>query len=144
MNKMKILVTYAGVWKMDNGQSGMTLNYFMYGENGEQMISRVDATGGPVGQQRAKCSLDPSMRQKITFVPGIYDATMGMKIGSDGKPVLTVEDLDFCSRVQIPDKGKDSGQEYMRVIKKDAHPAGFPSFLSDSLYWLCPVRQGSR
>ena len=27
MNKMKILVTYAGVWKMDNGQSGMTLNY---------------------------------------------------------------------------------------------------------------------
>ena len=101
MNKMKILVTYAGVWKMDNGSSGMTLNYFMYGENGEQMISRVDATGGPVGQQRAKCSLDPSMRQKITFVPGIYDATMGMKIGSDGKPVLTVEDLDFCSRVQI-------------------------------------------
>ena len=79
----------------------MTLNYFMYGENGEQMISRVDATGGPVGQQRAKCSLDPSMRQKITFVPGIYDATMGMKIGSDGKPVLTVEDLDFSSRVQI-------------------------------------------
>ena len=51
MNKMKILVTYAGVWKMDNGSSGMTLNYFMYGENGEQMISRVDATGGPVGQQ---------------------------------------------------------------------------------------------
>ena len=31
MNKMKILVTYAGVWKMDNGSSGMTLNYFMYG-----------------------------------------------------------------------------------------------------------------
>ena len=30
MNKMKILVTYAGVWKMDNGSSGMTLNYFMY------------------------------------------------------------------------------------------------------------------
>ena len=88
MNKMKILVTYAGVWKMDNGQSGMTLNYFMYGENGEQMISRVDATGGPVGQQRAKCSLDPSMRQKISFVPGIYDATMGMKIGSDGKPAV--------------------------------------------------------
>ena len=54
MNKMKILVTYAGVWKMDNGSSGMTLNYFMYGENGEQMISRVDATGGPGGQQRVQ------------------------------------------------------------------------------------------
>ena len=45
MNKMKILVTYAGVWKMDNGQSGMTLNYFMYGENGEQMISRGGCYG---------------------------------------------------------------------------------------------------
>ena len=73
MDKMKILVTFANVWKMDNGQSGMTINYFMYGENGEQMISRMDATGGAVGQQR----------------------------GSDGKPVLTVEDLDFFSRVQI-------------------------------------------
>ena len=101
MNKMKILVTYAGVWKMDNGSTGMALNYFMYGENGEQMISRVDATGGPVGQQRAKGNLDPAMRSKITFVPGIYDAQMGFKIGSDGKPVLTVEDLSFCSRVQI-------------------------------------------
>ena len=101
MNKRNIVVTYAGVWKMDNGSTGMALNYFMYGENGEQMISRVDATGGPVGQQRAKANLDPAMRSKITFVPGIYDAQMGFKIGSDGKPVLTVEDLSFCSRVQI-------------------------------------------
>ena len=101
MDKMKILVTFANVWKMDNGQSGMTINYFMYGENGEQMISRMDATGGAVGQQRAKCSLEASKREKISFVPGIYVAKMGMKIGSDGKPVLTVEDLDFFSRVQI-------------------------------------------
>lgn len=101
MNKMKILLTFANVWKMDNGTSGMTINYFMYGQNGEQMISRMDASGGAVGQQRAKCSLDSSMRQKVTFVPGIYDATMSFKIGSDGKPVLTVEDLDFCSRVTI-------------------------------------------
>lgn len=101
MNKMKILVTYAGIWKMDNGSTGMTINYFMYGENGELMVSRVDTTGGILGQQRAKCSLDPSKRDKIIYVPGIYDATMGMKVGSDGKPVLVVEDIDFCSRVSI-------------------------------------------
>ena len=102
MDKMKILVTYAAIWKSsDNGSTGMTLNYFIYGENGEPLISRADATGGPVGQQRAKSNLDPSMRNKITFVPGIYEAKMGYKIGSDGKPVLTVEDLDFFSRVQI-------------------------------------------
>lgn len=108
MNKMKILVTFASVWKMDNGASGMTLNYFMFGENGEMMISRSDASGGAVGQQRAKCSLEPSMREKITFVPGIYDAEMSMKVGSDGKPVLTVTDIDFVGRAQIrmeaPDK----------------------------------------
>lgn len=44
---------------------------------------------------------EASKREKISFVPGIYEAKMGMKIGSDGKPVLTVEDLDFFSRVQI-------------------------------------------
>ena len=33
MNKMKILVTYAGIWKSDTGSTGLTLNYFMYGDN---------------------------------------------------------------------------------------------------------------
>ena len=101
MNKMKILVTFANIWKMDNGNSGLTLNYFMFGENGELMNSEQNLSGGAVGQQRAKCSLEASKREKISFVPGIYEAKMGMKIGSDGKPVLTVEDLDFFSRVQI-------------------------------------------
>ena len=35
MNKMKILVTFVNPWTMDNGNSGVTLNYFMYGEHGE-------------------------------------------------------------------------------------------------------------
>jgi hypothetical protein len=101
MNTMKILVTFANVWKMDSGSTGCTVNYFMFGENGELMQSRNDLSGGPVGQQRAKCSLDVNMRQKISFVPGIYDAMMSYKIGSDGKPVLTIEDLDFVSPVEI-------------------------------------------
>lgn len=101
MDEMKILVTFASTWKMDSGQQGMTLNYFIYGNNGEVMASRHDLSGGAVGQQRAKCSLDVSMRNKITWVPGLYKAKMGMKIGSDGKPVLNVEDLEFLSKVSI-------------------------------------------
>lgn len=101
MNKMKILVTFANIWKMDNGNSGLTLNYFMFGENGELMNSEQHLSGGPVGQQRAKCSLDPNMRDKVTWVPGVYDATMSYKIGSDGKPVLTVEDLAFVGKASI-------------------------------------------
>lgn len=93
MEKMKILVTFANIWKMDNGTSGLTLNYFMYGENGELMQPMNDLSGGTVGMQRAKCSLDTSLRSKISFVPGIYEAKMGFKIGSDGKPVMTIEDI---------------------------------------------------
>ena len=101
MNKMRILVTYAGLWKMDNGNTGLTLNYFMFGQNGELMEPQIDVTGGPVGQQRAKCSLDTTMRQKILYVPGLYDATMGFKIGSDGKPVMTIEDIDYLCQATI-------------------------------------------
>lgn len=101
MNKMKILVTFANVWKMDNGTSGMTLNYFMFGDNGELMQAIDNRSGGAVGQQRAKCSLDPDKRSKISFVPGIYDASMSYKVGSDGKPVLTVEDLEFVAKAEI-------------------------------------------
>lgn len=50
MNKMKILVTFANVWKMDTGNSGMTLNYFMFGENGELMNPEQNLSGGAVGQ----------------------------------------------------------------------------------------------
>ena len=101
MNKMKILVTFANVWKMDTGNSGMTLNYFMFGENGELMNPEQNLSGGAVGQQRAKCSVPENMRNKITWVPGIYDATMSMKVGSDGKPVLTEEDLAFVGKASI-------------------------------------------
>lgn len=101
MNKMRILVTYAGLWKMDNGNTGLTLNYFMFGQNGELMEPQIDVTGGPVGQQRAKCSLDTTMRQKILYVPGLYDATMGFKIGSDGKPVMTIEDIEYLCQATI-------------------------------------------
>lgn len=101
MNKMKILVTFANVWKMDNGTTGMTLNYFMFGDKGELMVSQQNLSGGAVGQQRAKCSLDVSMRDKITFVPGIYDAEMSFKVGSDGKPVMTVLDLEYIGKAEI-------------------------------------------
>lgn len=65
------------------------------------MTSKYDLADGQVGQQRAKCSMSPDKRKKITWVPGIYDATMSMKIGSDGKPVLTVEDLDFVGKAVV-------------------------------------------
>lgn len=46
MNKFKILVTFANVWKMDNGNTGLTINYFMYGDNGELMRNTNNISGG--------------------------------------------------------------------------------------------------
>ena len=41
MNKMKILVTYAGIWKSDTGSTGLTLNYFMYGDTCVSRSTRI-------------------------------------------------------------------------------------------------------
>ncbi len=46
MNKMKILVTFVNLWTMDNGNSGVTLNYFMFGEHGEVVTPSYDLSGG--------------------------------------------------------------------------------------------------
>lgn len=104
MNKQKIFVTFANRYSIDDGGrsvTGMTLNYFFWGEDGEQMHPVCDTTGGAVGYQRAKCSMDYDMRNKISYVPGIYDATFAMAVGSDGKPVMKVVDIDFIGKAEV-------------------------------------------
>lgn len=104
MNKMKILVTFANTYDMtrDGGGKGMTLNYFFWGDNGELMSAQDDLSGGAVGVQRAKCSMNFEDREKISFVPGVYEAEMGMKVGSDGKPILVVQDIvRFVGKVDM-------------------------------------------
>lgn len=38
---------------------------------------------------------------KITSAPGLYDAEFEMNVGSDGKPTLKIQDLDYVSDVII-------------------------------------------
>lgn len=95
MNTMKILVTFANSYDID-GTRGMTLNYFFWGEDGEAMTSKVTPVKDPAGVQRAKCAMPYETREKISFVPGIYEAKMGFRVGSDGKPVMTIEDISEC------------------------------------------------
>lgn len=104
MDEMKVLITFANCYDMtkDGGNVGMTLNYFFWGEHGELLVSQNDLSGAAVGYQRAKCSVDTKLRDKISFVPGVYKVKMGMKVGGDGKPVLTVTDIgDFLGKVEI-------------------------------------------
>lgn len=100
MDKQKILVTFANLYDVE-GVKGMTLNYFFFGDHGEFLAPVADYSGGPVGYQRAKCSMNCEAREKITFVPGIYNATFSMSVGSDGKPVMKVADLEFLGQAEI-------------------------------------------
>lgn len=103
MNKARILLMYAGKYDVD-GNSGLTLNYYFFGEAGELLKPVNDMSGGPVGFQRAKCSVDTSLRNKVTFCPAIYDAEFVMSVGSDGKPVLKVCDLEYVTGIEfLPD-----------------------------------------
>ena len=37
----------------------------------------------------------------MSYVPGIYDGTFEMTVGSDGKPVLKLVDVDFVAPAVI-------------------------------------------
>jgi hypothetical protein len=52
-----------------------------------------------VGQRPAKGNLDPELFGKIKKAPAIYEAEFDMRIGSDGKPVLRIMNLDYLEDV---------------------------------------------
>ena len=100
MNKQRILLMFANEYDMrtEDGRNmkGCILNYYFSGENCES-LKLCTGTTGSIGYQRAKCSVDYDMRDKITAAPAYYDAEFSMKVGSDGKPVLVVENLEFVA-----------------------------------------------
>lgn len=102
MDEMKILVTLVNPYSLDNGPSGLSVNYFFWGENGELMESRNDISGGMVGSNRAKMNMSIDDRKKFSYVPGVYKAKMGFRIGSDGKPVMQIQEItEFVGKVRM-------------------------------------------
>lgn len=109
MEKLKVLVMYATDYSIKDENTGRvnegcTIQYYNLGENGELLKGMPNTNGrpeGPVGYQRAKCSADMSLRKKITMLPAIYDAEIAMTVGSDGKAVLKITDLDNYQSVDF-------------------------------------------
>ena len=106
INKQRILLMYAGEYNIADERGvnrGLTLNYFFWGENGEDLRTKAAAATGPVGMQRAKCSINYEDRPLITHVPAFYDAGFVMNVGSDGKAVLKVQPgtLKYVGPVEI-------------------------------------------
>ena len=103
MDKLRILVTYCAPWDMTDqgGGKGCTVNYFIAGNDNEYLQSMNDANQGAVGFQNAKCTVDFDKRGQYSFVPGFYDATFTMKVGSDRKPVSVLDNVEFVSKVEF-------------------------------------------
>lgn len=105
MNKFKVLLMYSGSVDIPSrdgqqGVSGLSVEYYFFGDNGEMVLSKVSADGVS-GTRRGKVFMEPQMINKVSYVPGIYDGTFEMTIGTDGKPVLKLVDIDFVAKASI-------------------------------------------
>ena len=108
-SKAKIVILFANQYdiKDDSGTklTGCSVHYLFWGEDGEGLVSEAefDPTK-PVGVQRAKCSVDAVLRNKIVVAPGLYEGSFEMTTGSDGKPVNRLRDVAFISHLEIKPK----------------------------------------
>lgn len=105
-NKAIILVMSVAPYDMVSEKtservSGCSIQYFFIGERGEALKSVEDLTGGMVGYQRAKTSLPLEKREKMCVAPALYEGTFGMKVGSDGKPVMALNDVELIAPVDF-------------------------------------------
>ncbi len=111
--KMQIILLYAGQYDMtdDSGKrvQGTSVNYYFNTD-----LVAEDNVNGTKGTRPAKSSCEFQVMGKIKRAPALYDAEFSMSIGSDGKPVLKIIDLDYISDVQItpvPDSQFNAKQE---------------------------------
>lgn len=100
--KSKVVIMFASPYSMprDDGTilEGLSVEYYFFGDHGEAIKPTFDADSGVSGIRRSKCSLDVIQKDRISYVPGVYDADFGMKVGSDGKPILTMQSIEFVGK----------------------------------------------
>lgn len=105
MDKFKVLLMYSGeidieATKEREGVHGVSVEYYFYGNNGELVQPKISADGIS-GTRRGKVFMTPEIINKVSYIPGIYDGTFQMSVGSDGKPVLKLVDIDFVGKAVI-------------------------------------------
>lgn len=115
MNKFRIFLFYSGLVDIKareghDAVEGVSMEFLFYGEHGEQ-VEPVVSADGVSGTRRGKSFLKADKVHKVSYVPGIYDGTFEMTVGSDGKPVLKLTDVDFVAPALIS-------------MKQDASDAG--------------------
>lgn len=81
--------------------SGTTVRYLFWGENGEALTSAYTNPDTAGGVAPAKVSLPYDSRIKIGRAPAIYSGSFVMSVGSDGKPVLKLNDLEYLQDIDF-------------------------------------------
>ncbi len=99
--RAQIVLLYASQYEITDESTGeikrgVTCNYYF-----RDYFSAKNNDNGSKGMRPAKGSIDFLLMKKIKAAPALYDAQFEMSIGSDGKPVLKVVDLDYVSDVYI-------------------------------------------
>lgn len=103
--KENIVVLFANPYSVDDDKrkgekvEGVSVSY-LYGESMEPMLH----PNGALGQRPAKCSLPVSSWDKFSSAPALYEGSFEMSIGSDGKPMLRLVDVDFLSFLTLDRK----------------------------------------
>ncbi len=99
--EMQIILLYAGQYQITDESTGeikqgVTCSYYFNTD-----LRAEDNKNGSKGTRPAKGSIDFGLMKKIKSAPALYNAKFEMSIGSDGKPVLKIVDLDYVSDVFI-------------------------------------------
>lgn len=97
----QIILLYAGRYEIVDERTGVvnrgvTCNYYF-----NTNLKAEDNANGTKGTRPAKGSIDYTLMDKIVAAPAIYNAKFEMSVGSDGKPVLKIVDLDYVSDAKI-------------------------------------------
>lgn len=105
--KQQIILLYAAQYRMVDEKTGevsagVTCNYYFNVD-----LHKIDNTNGSKGTRPAKGSMDYLLMGKIREAPALYDAEFEMNVGSDGKPVLKIKDLDYISSIGMMPVGAD-------------------------------------
>lgn len=99
--EMQIILLYASQYEITDERTGeikagVTCNYYF-----NTNLKAEDNSNGSKGTRPAKGSIDFLLMKKVVSAPALYNAKFEMNVGSDGKPVLKIRDLDYISDVVI-------------------------------------------
>ena len=100
MDKVKAIVTFAVLWRMEdeiNGtvRVGLSENYLM-----TEKITPLTNEDGSMGYRQVQESVNIQNAKNIVKVPGIYEMKYGYTIRR-GKPILKLQELKFVSEVNV-------------------------------------------